>query len=799
MAIANASLSSLSLRCADISIGRTGVDVTDAGDGFASLDVTSPSVLQALKTIASTPIGGVYVHRNSSLLTGANIFLLNYIAAQTGMQFTVETVFLSDALFFGGNRTAQIQYLFQTLHYDCLVTGTEIRGDRSLIADFLLPNEQMGLSVVTPSASPVEYPALKLLFAWTQPFSWTIWLTIVLALLGSACVMFVFEADDTTEDFGDSDLGMGLRISQGFYRAFINFTASGSFSPTTPAGQAFNAAFTFSMMLFQATYTANLAAYFTRTETTGVSVSDITQFVNLNVPACISDDPYVKQLIVSAFPQTKLVVVNSMLPSDMLDSIVNGTCAGGITPDLPMRYALGPQDPTGKYCTMSLTAGLLSQSYFGVPFNRATVHPPVMAALNSVAATAYTFGDYAVGASMPNFPQARSQCTPPVVISPLASLQINQVSGIFFVMAWGVAMGLIMYAFFTWEAFGYISRAHHGTLLEQALEARQERELTSIKARHEAEMASLKLDEAKGTVDLTVEGMVVNEKHAHKAVGAWLARTSSSVEGGMGLQEGTSDSASKGAVELLLAALRREATALNDVPASTRAAVDAAVGDRGATVRLLLQLCDGGGEPFGPPVPSLPLARSTDVHFLLTRLATHEAALFTKQLRALADDEAPIPALDSEAAEWGAKRKPLNRTGLDRPASDRERAAEPRTDRQYSRDRSERSGPARSSLRVPTVTPTPEPGLKPIAFPSLASLVTTLTFGHVRKQAEEPPAQQSPYEPPRGKGSRRSPNGSVEQLRRDEAARAELASRWRRGGGSGLVKGRRIPDFEDDV
>jgi len=771
----------------------------DAGDGFVSLDITAPQVLQQLKTIASTPIGGVYVHPNISQLTGTNIFLLNYIAAQTGMKYTVETVFLSDALFYGGNRTAQMQYLFQTLRYDCLVTATEIRGDRSLFAEFLLANEQMGLSVITPSVPTTQYPATKLLFAWTQPFSWTIWMTIVLSLLGSAMIMFIFEGDDTTEDFGLPDIGMGLRIACGWYRGFLNFTAAGSFSPSTPAGQAFNVAFTFAMMLFQATYTANLAAYFTRSETTGVSISDITQFVANNVPACISGDPYVKQLMSSAFPQTKLVVVNSMLPTDILDYIANGTCAGGVALDLPMRYALGPLDPSGNYCAMSLTGGLLSQSYAGIPFNRATVRSPVMAALDSLAVTAYTYGDYAVGASMVNFPQARPQCNPPIIINPLASLQINQVSGIFFVLAWGAFLGATLYAIFTWEAFGYIKRAHHGTLLEQALEARQERELTALKARHLAEMASLKLDEAGGNVDLTVEGMVVNEKHAHKAVGAWLARTSVSVEGGMGLQEGGSDAASKGAVELLLAALRREATALNDVPASTRSAVDAAIGNRGATVRLLLQLCDGGGEPFGPPVPSLPLARSTDVHFLLTRLATHEATLFTKQLRALADDMAPIAALDSEAAEWGAKRKPLSRSGLERPGSDR-----PRNERQYSRDRSDRSGPVRSALRAsPPAPPAPAPteaGQKPIAFPSLASLVTTITFGAVRKR-EEPNVQLSTYEPPRSSGTRRSPQSSVEQLRRDEEARAELAARWRRGGSeeSGLVKGRRIPSFDQDV
>jgi hypothetical protein len=134
---------------------------------------------------------------------------------------TYTSVVLPSAL--AGNRTAQVSYLFGTLGYDCLVSATAVRSDMLPFADFLLPNEQYGLSVVTQLVASGSAPILSVLFSWTSPFSAEIWILIAASLVFGAIVMFVFEGHDRHEDYGGADLMILLRIGRGCYKAFMNF------------------------------------------------------------------------------------------------------------------------------------------------------------------------------------------------------------------------------------------------------------------------------------------------------------------------------------------------------------------------------------------------------------------------------------------------------------------------------------------------------------------------------------------------------------------------------------------------
>jgi hypothetical protein len=46
------------------------------------------------------------------------------------------------------------------------------------------------------------------LFSWTSPFSWQIWVLIAASLVFAALVMFVFEGDDRREDYGPDELAL---------------------------------------------------------------------------------------------------------------------------------------------------------------------------------------------------------------------------------------------------------------------------------------------------------------------------------------------------------------------------------------------------------------------------------------------------------------------------------------------------------------------------------------------------------------------------------------------------------------
>ena len=122
----------------------------------------------AAPDLAQTPVNGTYVH-DPTKLDGANVWLLQYISSVSGVQISYEKVFLPDALYYNASRGAQLSYLFDGLGYDCAFMGTPLSGDVVARADFLAPNEQGGLAVVTSFGRRVRFVTMDMLFSWTQP------------------------------------------------------------------------------------------------------------------------------------------------------------------------------------------------------------------------------------------------------------------------------------------------------------------------------------------------------------------------------------------------------------------------------------------------------------------------------------------------------------------------------------------------------------------------------------------------------------------------------------------------------
>ena len=189
------------------------------GDGFANLDAGEAGALDTLiQGLSQLGENGTFA-LSSSQLGGANVWLLEHIADMAGVGVTYESVVLPAALRTSGNRSAQVSYLFGTLGYDCLISATPVQADLMPFADYLLPNEQYGLSVVTMLVPGSDAPILTVLFSWTSPFSKEIWILIAASLVFGAAAMYVFEGHDRHEDYGAADLMILLRIGRGCYKA----------------------------------------------------------------------------------------------------------------------------------------------------------------------------------------------------------------------------------------------------------------------------------------------------------------------------------------------------------------------------------------------------------------------------------------------------------------------------------------------------------------------------------------------------------------------------------------------------
>ncbi len=321
--------------------------------------------------------------------------------------------------------------------------------------------------------------------------------------------------------------------------------------------------------------TANLAAYFVGTRTPTGAVSSMASFGAKQLSACVMPDPYVVRLLRTNYPLTSLVVMpTSATTADLLDAVLNGTCAGAVASNLDLRFAMGPRDAAGVYCDMELVGPLISQGAMAVPFNRGTVTPAAMSAMNAIVSSAYALGDYATGASAVSFAESRPYCSAGAGLSsggPLAALTLTQVSGIFFVLLFGAIVAGAVFAFF------------------------------HVRARLAGEAILEEEPADKGDASTRNNGMVSREE----------------------------------AVSALCAAVAREAATALQVPPRVAAAAERARAERGAALHATLQLIDVDGARFGKAFVA-ELVNAPDWLFLLTRLAPDDALRLGSAIRALA-------------------------------------------------------------------------------------------------------------------------------------------------------------------
>lgn len=86
--------------------------------------------------------------------------------------------------------------------------------------------------------------------------------------------------------------------------------------------------------------------------------------------------PGFQQYIASSYPGITLQPLNGTV-FDLLDAIGNGTCAGGLAPDVAVNYALGPLgDAAGQYCGLETVGELLTSGMYSIPFNCAPEMAP---------------------------------------------------------------------------------------------------------------------------------------------------------------------------------------------------------------------------------------------------------------------------------------------------------------------------------------------------------------------------------------------------------------------------------------
>lgn len=435
-------LNGQTFRCAHIVTQYFGTDlIYDNGDGLARVAAFAAPTVNA--TIGMSPLGNTTTVQYNQL-EGANVFLLDLMAELAGFTVIYDVVRLPLSVI-NGDKLGWFTYTLSTLGYDCIMSAVKVDPARTTIMNFVSPHQPFAFTVVAPQPVLPDTTIVQVLFSWTDPFQPELWALSFGALVTAGLVMYLLEGSENEDDF----LGLGdsvpLRMVQAAIQGVNSFSGAGGFTPITWAGKAFNAMFSFSMVLLQAAYTANLAAYFTRPPTPVQQISSFQSFAQLRLPVCIQKDAILTGLLSTHYPGTDYVYVPGTV-FELFQAVMEGQCAGTVVTDVEANFYLGPGDPNGLFCTLQTIGSPMNMGLYSIPFNLNTPSN-ITDALGDLVQMAVTLGLYGVGAQQ-NIPidDRGDACTSylnnqaAAANNSLSPLTIHDLAGTFFVVAMGIGV-----------------------------------------------------------------------------------------------------------------------------------------------------------------------------------------------------------------------------------------------------------------------------------------------------------------------------------------------------------------------
>ena len=355
---------------------------------------------------------------------------------------------------------------FNTHSYDCVLTATYLTAEKLPYMSFMQSMQPYGFQVVTNKAVVVVRPLVQKLWTWTLVFDRDVWLVMAGGLVFVGIAMWWLEGEWNEENFGEEDaeakegeekfttkgLTKGEKmlrgLGHGLYFSFAGFASkTEEFAPKTAAGRVLGIFQAFSVYLIVCFFTAQLAAILIAGEPSVQPITSISSFASLNAAACILDKSEYTSFMAENYPGIKTLLIPGSIYS-LLDAIADGTCLGAVAPDAVLKYTLGPVgDVPGAYCGLETVGSLLNAAFYAIPFNP-KISSSVISGLNTLALQLLANGSYTAQAAI-NFPDAdgRTQCEPPPVVPTLTGgLALEDMSGIFFVQAMGVAAAFLLVA-----------------------------------------------------------------------------------------------------------------------------------------------------------------------------------------------------------------------------------------------------------------------------------------------------------------------------------------------------------------
>ncbi len=350
--------------------------------------------------------------------------------------------------------------MLNDLGLDGIANAATLTSQRRQYLRYSTPYQSYSYRVIAPEAVVLKPPLFETLFTWLRPFSGALWACLFGSIFFSGLLHWALELDSSVEggDFADYNDASHAhpRLAQlihSLYLSAMSITTICDHAPTTIPAKWYCFVKTFTNWIVLAAYLANFAAGLATKPRPFQAVTGFDSFAPLGKPMCVRNQPIHRAFASANYPNTP-TLVSGPLVTDVLDSIVAGTCIGGMGNDLELRYALGAADVQGKYCGLMYTESSFATFTFGIPFtaNRTALPDAALNAINQAIDDFIFGGDYSNQCASVYFPVERPalQCSryrkSIQEFAPdgtLPSLQVTDLAGVFLVQIFAAALALL--------------------------------------------------------------------------------------------------------------------------------------------------------------------------------------------------------------------------------------------------------------------------------------------------------------------------------------------------------------------
>lgn len=397
-----------------------------------------------------------------SQVAGSSVWLLQWIAGQSGANITFDVVRLPWEVYYSSslnNNTndtaARVIYLLEELGYDCVAGAAFVWPMRMQFMRYILPHQPYGYQVVTNTPVWAPEGLFSRLFKFGKPFASSLWGVLVASVVASGFIMMYYERNTGSDDFPVVDESIRSKLMRGLFLACMGITLLAFFNPRTHEGRVYTSVKAFVIFVLMSSYIAQYSAIQNSLPSPVQPVTSIDSFASLGKPICVRQISAQINWVSANYPGLVVKPIAGLTQLGLLRAITTGQCVGGIGPDVEIKYGMGGPGIDAA-CGLTTVGDTLNFGYYGIPFHKndtATVNPATLAALDVYVNEAIDSGVYrAYAQTLFPDPSDRPSCTSTetalaaeVMRIKSGQLQLKDMAGLFIVQGGGLFLSMLVH------------------------------------------------------------------------------------------------------------------------------------------------------------------------------------------------------------------------------------------------------------------------------------------------------------------------------------------------------------------